>query len=66
MHAGINFPGSWNDSKVAAASGLYYPKPADHMKTSGFAVLTDSVFPKCASVLSGKIVRAQQVSVALK
>jgi len=62
IHAGINFPGSWHDSKVAAASGLYYPKLADHLTPPGFAVLADSAFPKTTSVLNGKIVRARKVN----
>lgn len=31
FHEGINFPGSWPDSKLAYASGLLYPKLSDDM-----------------------------------
>jgi len=62
IHAAINFPGSWHDSKVAAFSGLYYPKLADHMTPRGLAILADSAFPKSTLVHNCKIVRARKVN----
>jgi len=62
IHAGINFPGSWHDSKVAAHSGLYHPKLDDAMTPPGFAILADSAFPRSTAVLNGKIVRARKAN----
>jgi len=62
IHAAINFPGSWHDSKVSSASGFYFPKLHDDMTPPGFAVLADSAFPICTSVLNGKIVRARKAN----
>jgi len=60
IHAGINFPGSWHDSKVAATSGLYHPKLSDHQTPKGYCLLGDSAFPRVAGELQGKIIRARK------
>lgn len=44
IHAGVNFPGSWHDSKLASLSGLIYPKLSDEMTPHGYAILGDSAF----------------------
>jgi len=62
IHAAINFPGSWHDSKVAHASGLYHPKLSDAVTPRGFAILGDSAFPSRTSILQGKIVRSRKVN----
>lgn len=43
-HAGVNFPGSWHDSREARVSGLWYPKLGDEMTPPGNALLGDSAF----------------------
>lgn len=59
IHAGINFPGSWHDSRFAAASGVNNTMVM--FKTlAGFALLTDSTFPCVGGNLSGKILRARK------
>ena len=44
IHTAVNFPGSWHDTKLADASGLFYPKLSDEMTPPGFAILGDSAF----------------------
>eukprot|EP00171_Calliarthron_tuberculosum_P021614 IDg21614t1 len=61
VFAGTNYPGSWHDSRLASASGLYHPYLTEHTP-AGFAVLGDSAFPRTKSVLQGKIVRAQKAN----
>jgi len=60
IHAGINFPGSWHDSKVAATSKLYYPKLGDAKTPKGYCLLGDSAFPRVSGELQGKIIRARK------
>lgn len=60
IHAGINYPGSWHDSKVAAYSGLYYPRLSDEMTPAGYCILVDSAFPRYGGDLRGKLVRARK------
>ena len=55
IHAGLNYPGSWHDSRLAASSGLYSPMLTDYTQ-AGFAILSDSDFPRTAAELEGKIV----------
>lgn len=62
IDAGINFAGSFHDSKVFASFGLYNPKLGDEMTPRGFAILVDSAFPSSASVLNGKIIRTRKVN----
>lgn len=57
IFATANFPRSWNDTKVADASGLHNLLPGNKVPT-GYAILADSTFPWSAPVLKGKIVRA--------
>ena len=59
IHAGINFPESWHDSRIASASGLYYPRLIAQTQP-GFAILADSAFPRTAEALQGKTVRARK------
>eukprot|EP00171_Calliarthron_tuberculosum_P001424 IDg1424t1 len=62
IHAAVNYPGSWHDSKLAAASGLYFPKLSDSMTEPGFAILADSAFPRTERTFYGKIVRARKTN----
>ena len=61
IHAAINFPGSWHDSRLAAVSGLHRPKLSE-MTPSGFAILADSAFPRGGGDLAGKIIRARKAN----
>ena len=60
IHAGINYPGSWHDSKVAMMSGLYDIFLSDKYLQPGYAVLGDSAFPRNALNTKGKLVRARK------
>ena len=62
VHAGVNFPGSWHDSRVAAASGLYFTRLSDRITPPGFCILGDSAFPRSTDVNNGKILRARKVN----
>ena len=57
VHAGVNFPESWQESKLPASSGLYSPALTEYTP-AGFAVLSDSAFPRTDEELKSKIVRA--------
>lgn len=61
IHAAIEFPGSWHDSKVAACSVLYEPLLQD-CSSPGFAVLADSAFPRIAPEIEGKRMRARKAN----
>ncbi len=60
IHAGVNYPGSWRDSRVASCSNFTHsltkPKnlPPEHV------VLEDSAFPCTSKDLIRKIVRARK------
>lgn len=58
VHAGVNFPGSWQDIKLASASGLINPKLSDEMNPPEYAILGDSAFLSDIRMENGKIVRA--------
>ena len=60
IHAGVNYPGSWHDSKVALMSGLYDLFLSDKYVPPGYAVLGDSAFPRTAKNTNGKLVRARK------
>lgn len=62
IHAGVNFPGSWHDARVAIQSGLYYPKLSNEFTPNGFAILCDSAFTVDAKSTDGKIVRAKKTN----
>lgn len=56
IHAALNFPECWHDSKVAHALGLIYPLLQDDFITaSGFEVICDSAF-KAGHAVDHKIV----------
>lgn len=60
IHAALNFPGSWHDSRVAHFSGLIYPKLYDDELTpKGMAVLCDSSFT-AGKDIDGKLIRARK------
>lgn len=61
IHAAVNFPGSWHDSKIVEASGLYSPR-LTRDTPSGFEVLCDSAFPSYGTSLQGKVVRARKAN----
>ena len=42
--AAVNYPGSWHDSREAAASGLYYPNLVT-ATPSGLCIMADNAFP---------------------
>lgn len=60
IHAAINFPGSWHDSKLATVSGLYHELLADEKTPPGMAILADSAF--VTRTTNGKIVRARKTN----
>ncbi|CDF33017.1 unnamed protein product [Chondrus crispus] len=60
IHAAINFPGSWHDTKLASASGLYFPKLSDEYTPPGYAVLGDSAFVNNLKATNGKVVRGRK------
>ena len=62
IHAAINYPGSWHDTKLAMVSGLYFPKLSDEMTPPGMAILGDSAFVNNTSVTNGKIVRGRKAN----
>ena len=62
IHAAINFPGSWHDTKLASVSGLYHPKLDDEMTPPGMAILADSAFVNNARVTNGKIIRPRKTN----
>lgn len=55
IHTAVHFPGSWHDSKLSGASGLYYPKLSNEMTPPGFAILRDSAFVNNTSTSNGKV-----------
>ena len=62
VHAGVNFPGSWHDTKLAGASGLYYPTLSDELTPPGYAILGDSAFVNHTSVTNGKVLRGRKTN----
>ena len=60
IHAAVNYPGSWHDTKLAAVSGLYFPKLSDEMTPPGMAILGDSAFVNNTRITNGKIVRGRK------
>ena len=60
IHAGVNFPGSWHDTKLAGASGLYYPKLSYEMTPPGYAILGDSAFVNNTTATNGKVLRGRK------
>lgn len=61
IHAGTNYPGSWNDSKIAAVSGLYCPL-LEQRTLAGYAIIGDSTFPQGGGVLGGKLLGARKAN----
>ena len=60
IHAAVNNPGSWHDTKLAGASGLYYPKLSDVITSPGYAILGDSAFVNNTSTTNGKVLRGRK------
>ena len=58
IHAALNFPGSWHDSRVAHSSGLINPLLLV-MTPRGLAILTDSAFT-AGHEIDDKIVRGRK------
>lgn len=54
IHVAVHHVGSTHDSRMAIASGLYYPLLSDHTP-AGF-----SIFPRTGQALDGKVVRARK------
>ena len=59
IHAAVNFPGSWHDSLLAAASNLFYPL-LTNKTLPGYSVLSGSSSPRTGRDLEGKILRSQE------
>jgi len=62
IHAAVNYPGSWHDTKIATVSGLYYPKLSDEFTPPGMAILGDSAFVTNTKATNGKIVRSRKTN----
>lgn len=62
IHAGVNFPGSWHDSKVVLASGLLLDRLSDEKTPRGKAILGDSAFVTNTRVTHGKIIRGRKTT----
>lgn len=62
IHAAVNFPGSWHDTKLAGASGLYFPKLSDEMTPPGYAILGDSAFVNNTQTTHGKVIRGRKTN----
>lgn len=62
IHAAVNFPGSWHDSKVVLSSGLLLDRLSDDKTPRGYAILGDSAFIARARVTHGKILRGRKAS----
>lgn len=62
IHAAINYPGSWHDTKLATVSGLYFPKLSDERTPPGMAILGDSAFVNNVRITNGKIVRGRKAN----
>ena len=60
IHAAVNYPGSWHDTKLATVSGLYYPKLSDDMTPPGMAILGDSAIVNNSRITNGKIIRGRK------
>lgn len=56
-HAAVNHTGSWNDTTLAKAFGLYYKKLDDEYNYQGSAILDESAFVNNKKVPNGKILR---------
>lgn len=60
IHAALNFPGSWHDSRVANMSGFIYPLLyEDDITPPGMAILCDSAFLSGREI-KGKLIRARK------
>ena len=62
IHAAINFPGSWHDSRLASASGLYWPMLSDEHTPPGYAILEDSAFVNNYRMTNGKVIRSRKTN----
>ena len=60
IHAAVNYPGSWHDTKLAGASGLYYPKLSDVSTPPGYSILGDSAFVNNTSTTNGKVLHGRK------
>lgn len=60
VHAEVNFPQSWHDSKLASLSGWIYPKLDNAMTPQGCAFLGDRKFVCALSKPGGQFVRARK------
>ena len=62
VHAAVNYPGSWHDTKLAGVSGLYDPKLSDEITPPGFAILGDSAFVNNTNTTHGKVLRGRKTN----
>lgn len=61
IHAGINYPGSWHNSKVAAIYGFYDHNLMAHTPTC-YAILVDSEFTRTERAFDCKFVRGKKAN----
>ena len=57
IHAGVNYPGSWHDTKLEIDSGLY--DKLVHRTPAGMAILADSAFVNKAKRTQGRLIRGR-------
>ena len=62
IHVGVNYPGRFNDTKLAVHSGLYTVKLSDMYTPPGFAVLADSAFVNSQGDLQTKVMRGRKAN----
>eukprot|EP00172_Hildenbrandia_rubra_P003983 Plantae.Rhodophyta-Hildenbrandia_rubra.ctg7260.p1 GENE.Plantae.Rhodophyta-Hildenbrandia_rubra.ctg7260~~Plantae.Rhodophyta-Hildenbrandia_rubra.ctg7260.p1 ORF type:complete len:412 (+),score=29.57 Plantae.Rhodophyta-Hildenbrandia_rubra.ctg7260:277-1512(+) len=60
--AAVNYPGSWHDTRLAGASGLYANLLSDEKTPPGFAILWDSAFANDVRVTKGKVARGRKTN----
>lgn len=59
IHGGINYLGSYHESKLASCSGLSMPRLSDETP-EGMTVLRDSAFAVQSKATAGKLLRAKK------
>lgn len=62
IHDAVNYPWSWQDSKLASSSGLIFTKLGNRMTPPGFSILSDSAFVSELKVANGNIMREKKSS----
>ena len=60
IHAAVNYPGSWHDSKIAIVSGFY--RKLRTRTPAGMAILADTAFISDTRKTLGRLVRSRKVN----